>query len=189
MNLIFRMFWTVIVAVWKARTERGQISYPDGVSVLKFRVWPADCDINFHMTHSRYAAFTDIGRIDYAIRAGLGKAIRTEKWAPMVAGFHIEYRREIKPLEPFFMRTRFLGGEDSNMLAEQSFYVVRNGEEVIAARALARVGFYNRKKREFVTIDEIASTIGYYGDTRILGETERTFLKARLTPSKNRPAP
>ena len=107
MNLIFRLVWTVIAAFWKAREERGQIDYPHGESVLTFRVWPTDCDINFHMTHSRYAAFTDIGRIDYAIRAGLGKAVKREKWAPMVAGYHIEYRREIKPLELFTMRTRF----------------------------------------------------------------------------------
>lgn len=189
MNLYFRLIWTVIVALWQKRKGRGLIQYPDGESALWFRVWPTDCDINFHMTHSRYASLTDIGRFDYAIRAGLSKAIRKEKWAPMVAAYHIEYRREIKPFERFVMRTRFIGGEGSSTLAEQSFYVLRKGEELIAARALARVGFYNRKKREFVTLEEISDIIGYSGDDIMLGESESTFLNARLTPSKNRPAP
>jgi len=188
MKLYFRLLWSLFVALWQTRKGQRLIEFPEGECALWFRVWPTDCDINFHMTHSRYGALSDIGRLDYAIRAGLGETVRQEKWSAMMAGYQIEFRREIKPFEPFVMRTRFLGWEGTNALAEQTFYVLRGGEELIAARALVRAGFYNRNKREFVTIDEIADKLGYRDENPVLGDTESAFLKARLTPSKNRPA-
>ena len=189
MKLYFRLLWSLFLALWQTRRGQRLIEFPDGESALWFRVWPTDCDINFHMTHSRYGALSDIGRLDYAIRAGLGKTVRQEKWAAMMASYQVEFRREIKPFERFVMRTRFLGWEGTNALTEQTFYVLRGGEELIAARAFVRAGFYNRKKGEFVAIDEIANKLGYAADSPTLGETENTFIKARLTPSKNRPRP
>lgn len=180
MNLYLRLLRVLISALlWRRKNEAW--SYPGAVSTLWFRVWPQDCDINGHMTHSRYGALSDLGRLDWAIRIGLGSTVKRNRWAPMAAGIHLEFRRELKPFEKFRMETRVLGWRGTNILAEHLYIVTRKGEDVLATRALARVGFYDRSQNRFVQGNELAQLIGYRNPSPDLNDVEETFLMARLT--------
>ena len=80
-----------------------------GESVLTFRVMPNDIDLNFHLNDGRYLSFTGLGRAHLLARTGvLRKALR-RKWAPVVAGAMIRYRREIRPFAKFTLRSRIRG--------------------------------------------------------------------------------
>ncbi|HBU98209.1 MAG TPA: thioesterase, partial [Thalassospira lucentensis] len=56
MNLIFRLIRVLILSLVRSRLD------PLDPSVLHFRAWPFDLDINVHMTNSRYFALMDLGR-------------------------------------------------------------------------------------------------------------------------------
>lgn len=180
MNLYFRLLRVILVSILSFRRGR-RITFPNGASQLWFRAFPFDCDLNGHMTQSRYAAFSDLGRLDWAILMGLGSIIRQKNWAAMAAGIHIEFRREIKPFERFRMETRFLGWSGSNALCEHLYYVVREGEEQLSARALARVGFYSRSEKRFIPGEEIAVLLGGPGQSPEMEQAEAAFLNTRLT--------
>lgn len=99
----------------------------------------------------------------------------------MAAGMHVEYRREIKPFECFRLETRLLGWEGSNALAEHIYFVNRNGEDLLAARALVRVGFYKKSEKRFIQGDEIAEFMRYKDAPPSYGPLEVQFMQTRLT--------
>ena len=56
MNLYFRLILVFIKSLFAGKRN------PLEASVVHFRVWPLDCDVNLHLTNSRYFAFADLGK-------------------------------------------------------------------------------------------------------------------------------
>ena len=56
MNLYFR-FWLIL---WQSLRAKAQNLLAP--SQLRFTVFPTDCDLNLHLTNSRYLSFMDLGR-------------------------------------------------------------------------------------------------------------------------------
>jgi hypothetical protein len=54
MNLYFRML-IIFLKIWSGHRKRWSDE-----SVVNFRAWPMDCDVNFHLTGSRYIAIADL---------------------------------------------------------------------------------------------------------------------------------
>ena len=67
MNLWFRSLIVLFTVFFRRSLD------PLDESVLKFRVWPTDLDVNFHMNNGRYLTIMDLGRVDLMLRTGLGK--------------------------------------------------------------------------------------------------------------------
>ena len=70
-------------------------------SVLTFRVWPNDLDLNLHMNNARYLAVMDIGRFDLVMRCGLARLVWRRKLKPVVASAMVRFRRSLAPFERF----------------------------------------------------------------------------------------
>jgi acyl-CoA thioesterase FadM len=83
-----------------------------GESVLRFRVWPNDLDINLHMNNARYLAMMDIGRYDLALRCGLARLAWRRRLKPVVASAMVRFRRSLKPFERFTLRSRVVGWDE-----------------------------------------------------------------------------
>ncbi|MFV3128645.1 thioesterase family protein [Niveispirillum sp. KHB5.9] len=101
MNLIFRLLRVVLAALLSSRTLE-----PLGTSVLGFRVWLNDIDTNLHMNNGRYFTIADLGRVDLMIRTGMLRMLFARKWAPVLGGAMIRFRRELKPFQPYNLKTR-----------------------------------------------------------------------------------
>ena len=130
-------------------------------SVLPFRVLPNDLDPNWHMNNGRYLTIMDLGRLDHVLRSGLWRPVRENGWAPMLGSAVIRFRRELRPFQRFALETRIAGWSDTTAVMEQTFYVADGAQKgQMAARALVKAGFYDRKDRSFVTVRRLIAELG-----------------------------
>jgi acyl-CoA thioesterase FadM len=131
------------------------------VSRLAFRVLPTDLDLNGHMNNGRYLTLMDLGRLDHVLRSGLWRPIWQNGWAPMLGSAVIRYRRELRLFQRFELETRIVTWTDTTAVMEQTFVVAGGPHRgQMAARALVKAGFYDRKDRSFVTIKRLIAELG-----------------------------
>jgi acyl-CoA thioesterase FadM len=99
---------------------RPRIGYFDE-SVAPMRVWPADVDTWGHMNNGRYLTVMDLGRTDWAVRTGVLRVWVRESWSPILGGATIRYKRTLRPLRSYELRTRMLCWDDKWFYFEQRF--------------------------------------------------------------------
>jgi acyl-CoA thioesterase FadM len=115
MNLILRLLRVLAAAVLGRRRDLMD------ESVVAFRVWPNDLDINLHMNNGRYLTVMDLGRMDMAVRAGLLRAMLRERWMPVLGGATVRFRRPLAPFRRYLLRTRILCWDEKWVYFEHRF--------------------------------------------------------------------
>ncbi len=156
MNLWLRFLWVVVTT-----KLRGRVSLPFGISELDFRVHIHDIDLNFHMNNGRYLTIMDLGRIDFSLRSGIWGLVVRHRWMPVANAIMIRFRRELPTFEPFRLTTRLLAWNETHVVMEQVFTFTkgeRRGQ--IAAHALFRGAFYDRKAKAYVSTDRLIGALG-----------------------------
>lgn len=126
MNLLLRVLYVLLTV-----RLRGALT-PLAESVMHLRVLPNDLDIHLHMNNGRYLSVMDLGRLDLMARCGLGRLALRQHWVPMVGGAAIRYRRPLKLLQRFTLRTRIVYWDDKWFYLTQEFEV--NAQIVTTAR-------------------------------------------------------
>lgn len=156
--------------VWKGLTLKGRAPLePLGTSVLRFRVWPNDLDVNLHMNNGRFLSVMDLGRFDLSFRTGLGRAMLRNRWKPLVGGITMRYRRSLEPFARYELHTRLLGWDAKWVYLEQRF--LRGGE--VAAEGIVRALFRGREGN--VPTATVLAGIGYTGPEPELPEPVRRW--------------
>lgn len=122
MNLYFRLLLVIIKSWFRPRLA------PLDTSVLRFRVWPGDLDLNMHMNNGRYLTLMDLGRIDLMMRTGMGRLAFKRKWMPVIASAMVRFRRSLLPFQAFELHSRLIAWDEKWFFVEQR--VVRNGRTV-----------------------------------------------------------
>ena len=164
MVLLFRTLWKGLTLWFRPPLE------PLGTSILAFRVWPNDLDVNVHMNNGRFLSVMDLGRFDLSFRTRLGRAMLRNRWTPLVGGISIRYRRSLDPFERYDLYTRLLGWDAKWVYLEQHF-LKRGGE--LAAEGVVRALF--RGKSGNVPMAEVLSQMGYKGPQPELPEAIRRW--------------
>jgi acyl-CoA thioesterase FadM len=90
-------------------------------SVVSFRVWPNDLDVNLHMNNGRYLTLMDLGRLDLVVRMGVVGEMRRRRWNPVVGSLKVRYRRSLLPFQRYVIRTRLLCWDERAFFMEQRF--------------------------------------------------------------------
>ncbi len=165
MNLYFRMIF-VFIKIWLSPKKRW---YED--SVLHFRVYPFDCDINFHLTSSRYLGIADLGRIHLLGQMGIFRSVLKNGYFPIASGIEITYIRPIRPFQKFTLRSRITNWDDKYCYLEHIFEA---GNQVCAI-AIFRGVFV--KNHSTVSINKIASLTGENPESPAPSETIRQWKK------------
>jgi acyl-CoA thioesterase FadM len=156
MNLWLRLLLLIVSFAFRPR-----IAPPDGFASLGYRVLPTDLDLNLHMTNSRYACFADLSRLDLFVRSGMIQTAFRRDWRPMMLASKIRFRRELKPFRRFRVETRIRWWSGTSIVYEHRFVTRgRDGAEILAAIALERGGFYARKEKAFVAVDDLFVAMG-----------------------------
>lgn len=161
MNLWLRLICLLIAAPFRPRFKTS-----DEASSLLFRVLPLDLDFSAHMTNSRYLAIMDLGRIDLMIRSGLWRQVLRHRWTPVANAAAVRYRRELRLFERYQLVTRIVCWSGHHAFIEQVFEFAsgdRKGQ--IAARALFKGAFYDRRERQYVSVSRIMGEIGVAADS------------------------
>ncbi len=122
---------------------------------VRFRVLPQDCDVNFHLTNSRYLAFADLARMYATVRMGLLKAVLKNKWMIVVQSQEITYIRPIPPMAKFILTTEFIHYDEKYFYAYHE-YIYKG---TIMATAMVRGAFLKGKK--VVSLGDILSNEGF----------------------------
>jgi len=165
----------------------GPKKHPLDASVTHFRALPTDCDLNLHVTSSRYIEFMEAATIHFMGQVGiLGKLLK-RRCFPFNAAHDLTYIRPIKPFEKFSVTTRVVTWDDKYGYKEQRFEV--DGE--LRAIGMARAVVVCRGA--VVSMGEIAALTGEDLAAPHAPETVlkwKDLLEAKKTPpSQYRPEP
>jgi len=115
MNLWLRLL-TVLIAACFARRQ-GLLC----TSMLRFRVWPHDLDLNMHMNNARYLSLMDLGRVDLICRSDLLRVIAAKRWQAVIGGAMVRFRWPLTLFQSFTLSSRILGWDERWFYIEQSF--------------------------------------------------------------------
>jgi acyl-CoA thioesterase FadM len=115
MNLYFRLLLILFKSAFA-----GQIRVLDE-SLFRFRVWPFDCDINFHLTNARYFALCDLSRVYYMAQVGVLFKLLKRNWLPIVQSQEISYFKSIKPFQSVEVLTCLTYWDDKYWYTEHRF--------------------------------------------------------------------
>ncbi|MEL7543467.1 MAG: acyl-CoA thioesterase [Pseudomonadota bacterium] len=172
MNLWFRL-----IALFFTAFRAPKLARSDSVSSLTGRVWPNDLDTSLHMNNGRYLTLLDHGRTDWLIRSNLIKPVLKNGWTPVVTTASVRWIRELRFWTRYRLETRIVGWIDTQVFFEQRIYAEtgrRAGQ--LAFLAVLKAGLYDRKARQFVTIDELLALSG----VEIVEQPIRDDVKALL---------
>ena len=174
MNLYLRL----LLLFWKIRKNRAVTdSILESVDI-EYRALPSDCDINMHLTNSRYLAFMDLARTWMTERVGLFAAVMKRRWFPIVNATAITYIRDIKPMQKFTVSTRLVGWDHKYFYIEQKFHSSRG------LHAIAYVRGVFKRKGGVVSVEEMLEVAGFDGEVPIL-PAEIMHWKAMLEAKKS----
>lgn len=92
-------------------------------SRLARRVALVDCDLNRHMTNSRYPDYLDLGRWDLMLRSGAGLALLRARQKPVVVELTLRFRRELPYGARFVLDSRLVALEGKAVRFAQTFLI------------------------------------------------------------------
>jgi len=114
---------------------------------------PWDMDMFLEMNNGRVLTLFDIGRFELAIRTGLAKVLKDNKWGLVVAGSSIRYRGRVKAFDRVTMRTRFAGMDEKWVYIAQSMWV----KGLPTSSVLLRTGITSKGK--VIATDELLAAM------------------------------
>lgn len=156
MNLYLRFLIVLISSFFKPRIS----DILKGCS-LRLHVLPNDLDTNGHMNNGRYLTLMDLGRLDLVLRTGLLKLMIKKRSVPVLASVKVRYRIPLHVFEPFDIETRVLCWDKKWIYMEQRFIVGKGRKKgAVAAIALLKGGFYDRRHKTTVPTQELLEAIG-----------------------------
>ena len=156
MNLYLRFLIVLIASFFRPRIRDIL-----GVSTLRMRVQPNDLDLNGHMNNGRYPSLMDLGRLDLVLRSGLLRLMLREKSVPVLASVQIRFRIGMNVFEPFDLQTRVICWDEKWVYMEQRFVLVSGLKAgSVAAIALVKGGFYDRRTRTTVPTQDLLNAVG-----------------------------
>lgn len=190
MNLYFRFLIVLIASFFRPR-----IANILDTASLNLRVLPNDLDLNGHMNNGRYPSLMDLGRLDLVLRSGLLRLMLREKSVPILAAVQIRFRIPVNVFDLCDLQTRVICWDEKWVFMEQRF-VLKTGPRAggVAAIALVKGGFYNRRTRKTVPTQDLLDAVGaktnsppfpgYITDWIAAEESLRTLTKAQQEKSQ-----
>ena len=148
MNLYLRLMRT-IVAAWFAR----RIHHLSPIR-SRFRVWPLDLDAFGHMNNGRYLQIMDVARVQWMLQTGVASAIRRNRWAPLLGGGFIRFRRALRIGAAYHVQTRLLGWDAQWFFLEHTFI---DDENRTVAVGISRAAL--RRRGAWVPTSEVANAV------------------------------
>ena len=175
----FRLAKTTLNALIKK--QRGDTLTLEDSAEIHLRCNINDIDNFLEMNNGRILTLFDLGRMDFAIRSGLGQQLIKNKWGLVVAGSTIQYRRRIRWHDTVSIKTRIAAIDEKWIYVEQSMW--GNGKPCSTALLRTAVTqFSNGKPIPTATV------------LKALGQTDwqrqpDEWISAWITADKLRPFP
>ncbi len=160
-TFIVNLYFRLLLLFFKIKRNRDYQSLLEAVDI-EYKALPSDCDINLHLTNSRYLAMMDLARTWMTERVGLLNTIMKKRWFPIVNATAITYIRDIKPMQRYTISTRLVGWDHKYFYIEQKFHSARG------LHAIAYVRGVFKRKRGVVSVEEMLEAVNFDGVAPIL---------------------
>jgi len=161
MNLYFRLILVLFLAF-----RRAKMTDILETGLLNFHVLPTDLDMNIHMNNGRYMTLMDLGRLDLIIRNGLIWLMIKRGYMPVLASAKIRFRLPLPPFQAYRLETEVVCWDDKWVFMEQRFVITKGKKAgAIAAIAIVKGGFFDRKTKTTVPTPELLSQLGMLQDS------------------------
>lgn len=150
MNLYFRLIWLLLRLPFMKKLDD-----PLAVTSLKMRVWPFDCDLNFHVNNGRYLTMMDLGRIQLT---GLNRILWycvKKGWMPVLGSAKIHFLKGLRPFQAFELKTQLVYWDEKWFYLEQQFY----SHGTLYATALVKALFTAKQGK--ITPQEIITALNF----------------------------
>lgn len=118
---LIRMFWQLF------KHRNAPPLAPTDTHVSRHVCLPWDIDLWMELNNGRTLTLYDLGRIPLAMRAGLVRVLKKNRWGLTMAGASVRYRRRIRMFETVEMRSRAVWWDARFIYLEQSMWKT-NGE-------------------------------------------------------------
>ncbi|KAG1702674.1 Protein THEM6 [Nymphon striatum] len=141
--------------LWKAR--RAPAAQFTDTTTCTFYAHPWDMDQFMEMNNGRHLTLYDLGRFDLALKCGLWRVLKEQKWGLVVAGSSVRFRKRIFMFQKVTMRTQLIGMDHRWFYIQQSMEV--RGEP--CSTALFRTGI-TEKGRSILT-ERVSKAMGEDG--------------------------
>jgi len=145
---------------------------------LWFHIYRFDCDLNGHLTNSKYLAFMDLGRVSLIQQIGLLKIFYQRRSFPVLQSIDMTFIKEIRPGSRLLLKTKLLGLDEKYIYLEQRFLV----NDRLHAIARVRGVFIGAKGK--LSNDELLLLIKDKGEIPILPASIDVW-KTYLADKKN----
>lgn len=140
-----------------------------------------DIDNFLEMNNGRILTLFDLGRIDLAIRTGLGRKLLQKKWGLVVAGSTIQYRKRVRLFDRIRIKTRLIAIDERWLYLEQSMWV--KGQATCTA--LLRTGVTQIRTGKTIETSIVMKELGYEHITM----PPEQWVRAWMDADKLRPFP
>ena len=171
MNLYLRFLYLLLKVPFLKRSK--ELSW-----VQRFRVWPHDCDVNFHLTNARYFSFADLARTYAIAHMGVLRKLTKRGWLPVVNAEEITFVKPIAPFAKFELRTELVYWDEKYFYIQHEYW----SKGKFCAKALIRGVFYS-KKHGVISLDKVLELAGLEYVSLEEPETVKTW-KAHLKQKK-----
>lgn len=126
----------------------------------RHRCLPWDIDPWRELNNGRVLTLYDIGRIALFVRTGLDAALRREGWSAAVAGASVRYRRRVRALDRFEMRSICVGRCDRFLYFHQTMW---KGEEAASSLLIREAVTREAPASGIVPTDAVMEALGESG--------------------------
>lgn len=174
MNLYFRLLFLLI----KRKFHCPKMDIFEACRT-RFRVWPNDLDINFHMNNGRYLTLMDLGRVDMMLKAGIFGKLINQGFYPVVVSQSIRFKKSLAPFQRFELVTQLEGLDDRDFYISQKFY---HGE-TLYAEGYIKGRFKKRGQQGSVRTSDLFKAVGLdYNPTPLSDKAQaQSAIEAHLT--------
>ncbi len=153
MNLWLRALW-ILFRAWFYSVR----SSPCHKRTLTFRVHWIDCDLNKHLTNSRYFSFMDLARLDFFFATNLWSSKKSQSCFPILQSVEISFIRSILPGQIIELHTNLLGVDEKYCYIQQQFTVAGTLVADARVRAVLQNGYGARVSPQILVDRQIPNT-------------------------------
>jgi acyl-CoA thioesterase FadM len=112
----------------------------DEIHVSHHTCLPWDIDPWRELNNGRTLTLYDLGRIALMMRTGLSDILRRERWSLAVAGASVRYRRRVKVMQRFEMRSTLVGRDARFFYVHQSMWRGEPVSSLLVRKAVTAEG-------------------------------------------------
>ena len=126
----------------------------NGVHVSRHTCWPWDLDPWLELNNGRTLTLYDLGRVPLAVRCGLARVLRSNRWGLTVAGSSVRYRRRVRAFQRVELRSGFIGRDARFLYVHQAMF--RAGDALSAGLFRGAV----TDRNGIVATDRVVAALG-----------------------------